>query len=88
MDFPLDESPEIRIGLCALRRFGLWTRHRKAVHLDMTRKASEFFDFLRQRGMDSASQVEAEKFLARVGNEIGDTAVWYQKIRGFLVDSS
>ena len=87
MDCLLDESPEIRIGLCALRKFSLWTRHRKAVHPDMTRKASEVFDFLRQRGMGSASQVEAEKFLARVGNEIGDTAVWYQKIRGFLVDS-
>ena len=25
-DCPLDESPEIRIGLCALRKFSLWTR--------------------------------------------------------------
>ena len=52
-------------------------RIRKAVHPDMTRKAPEVVDFLRLWGMDASTQVEAEKFLAQVGNEIEDMALWY-----------
>ena len=54
-------------------------RIRKAVHPDMTQKAADVVDFLRLWGMDASTQVEAESFLAEVGNDIEDTALWYLK---------
>ena len=57
---------------------------RKAVHPDMTRKAPEVVDFLRLWGLDASTQVEAEKFLAQVGNEIEDTALWYLQTKESL----
>ena len=50
---------------------------RKAVHPDTGRNAPDVVDFLRLWEMDTATHAEAAKFLAQVGNDVEDMALWY-----------
>jgi glycine betaine/proline transport system substrate-binding protein len=50
---------------------------RKAVHPEMTRRAPDVVDFLRQWHFDGPTQVEAEAYSGELGVTIENTAVWY-----------